>query len=484
MAFTDEELANSPWIITENGLALKGFETIPQPMSKPYPLSLWRIDETVNNGMPYHEFLPGLKRITLVPQTHFPDIHIYGSRASYEELEANGLAVLEITEGTVRHEKNGVYSANATVPVSDNGKWQYITGKAIVKIPIKRHDIISNQLFRIVIPEKIMEDDGSEYVKFEAAHIFYDMSGKLLDDVRVVSKNANDAITHIMESVYGGWDASENDFSFSTDINRSSTAYYDGVSLTAALIGEDNSIINRWGGSLYRDNYHFSINSKMQNCRETGVISYSNNMKAITFTADYSECITRLIAVDNFEHRKVIVNPDVTSAEFPHHITKKVRFFYEEDNLAQFEEDAQAYFDNFKQPNINIKVKIAELPDTPEYEGFKNLRDFEVGDKVIIYHKNLDINYGNLEIIVTEMDIKTLEKTSVEIGNFKNAVNRTEFMAHTVSTSATAADKQTAAMKSQLDDVTFATYIPTPIATVDGRLLTTSDGKYLLYKKG
>ncbi len=144
----------------------------------------------------------------------------------------------------------------------------------------------------------------------------------------------------------------------------------------------------------------------------------------------------------------------------------------------------QAYFDNYKQPDVNIGVTFADLTDDERYTDFLGLADFEVGDRIIVYHSDLDIIFGNLEIISKEYDVTGGRTASIEIGTFKNAISRAAFMSDTASTgSRSAADKQIAATQNQLNEVAFSVYVPTPLLTADGDYLMTSDGYYLLYKK-
>ena len=433
------------WKIIENELTNTEFSDDPDFFTVSKPDTLWRIDELIDGGTPFLPLFAELEKIALVPATHYPELRIYNPRAKYEELQKNGISILSAIEGKVRQEKNGMYLLSAKMLYDE--KTAEIKGKSIVKVPIKYHDEIKNQLFRVNIPEKNMDESGIETIEIEAPHIFYDLADKCLDDVRPTNLACQAALEYIYNGVFGGWQDGENEFVFSSDIYEKSTSYFEGVSLAGAIIGEDNSIINRYGGALYRDNFSFSINREMQGHKETGVIEYANNMKSIEFAADYSECITQLIAKDNFGNRKIITNENVPSEEFPHHITKAVTFVYDEENRIQFESDALAYYDNYKQADVNIKVNIADLPDTDIYKGFKQLEDFEVGDKVIVYHKNLGINFGNLEIISTVQDITTLRKTEVEIGTFKNAISRDRFMPDTATTSP---DKQAEANANEI----------------------------------
>lgn len=470
------------WYIDDGDITHTEFiEPSGAAMSAPYPSSLWRIDPMVNNGIPYHDLLPGVETINLWAQSTDDYIHIYDSRET--DFTGNGYAIIEPIECEVRHEKNGMYEASMTVHIDDYGKFDYLRNNALLKIPIRYHDETIYQIFRIYSVAKKMDSSGNLRIEIAAKHIFYDLNDRLLIDCRPTGKNGKDAINWIMDGAYGVSGQYDVDFSFTSDISKISTAYYENVSVTAALLGTDNSFVNRWGGSLYRDNNYFSINSEMENSRQTGYIRYAHNMIEIDFTVDYSECITYLIAEDNFGNKTTVVNESVPNAVFPHHRYKYVKFNYDTEDIEQFRADVQSYFDNYKNGAVNIKVKFADLTDVELYKDFLQLADFEVGDKVIVYHEELDINYSNLEIISKTYNVNDRQSADIEIGSFKNAISRSAFMSGTVSSGSSAADKQMQAMQSQLDEVAFDTYITTPITTIDGKYLTTVNGKYLVYKE-
>ena len=254
-----------------------------------------------------------------------------------------------------------------------------------------------------------------------------------------------------IDGAYGGYVDNDVKFSCSSDISTLSTAYYENQSVVSALLGSDNAFVNRWGGCLYRDNFYFSINKDMEYRRETGVIRYKSNMIEIEFSVDYSECITYLVAVDNFGNRKTVKNSAVPSKQFPHHKYKFVKFRYDVEDVEQFGADAQAYYENYANGAVNIKVKFANIYGNELYEDYLQLADYEVGDRVIVYHADLDINYGNLEIIAKTYDVVNETAVDIEIGTFKNAISRTEYMSNTASTGGQSAeDKQMAAMQAEI----------------------------------
>ena len=346
-------------------------------------------------------------------------VHIYAAYGA--DTESNGLAIIHPISGTVRMEKNSVYDAEFTTDADIHGKFRYVQIGALAKIPVRYHGRITKQLFRIYDTDNGTEASGRSTVKAKAKHIFYDLTASMLTDCRPTQLAGADAIAWMLNGVHGG---AVTAYTFASDIERMSTAYYQNVNLVAALLGADNAFVTRWGGALYRDNYYFSLHEEMEGCMSTGVIRYGYNMQSISFKINDSKCITDLIAEDNFGNTVEIHNPDVPSQRFPLHRYGYTKFQYDEEDVEQLRTDAQAYFDKYAEPTVSIKVKIADLHDVELYKDFINLAAYEVGDRVVIYHSELGISYKNLEIIAKTYDFVNDITTSTEIGSFRDAIIR------------------------------------------------------------
>lgn len=471
------------WVIQNGKLTNTEFIEMPEsPLTAPYTASVWRIDPLVNNGRPYHDNMIGLPKLNVYIEPSEPLIHVYSPLET--DFEHNGLAIIDASECEVRHEENGMYAVTMTVPLDSNGKHKHLKKWAYMRIPIKYHGRINNQLFYIKEVNRAMDSAGNCTIQLEIEHVFYLLANYCYYNKSFKGLTGQEAL-NTMISQYGMYNENSLNIPFSatSDILKYRTAVYHDISPVNALLGADNCFINLYGGKLYRDNFRFSINEEMESYKTTGVISYGYNMTEIEFTEDVSECVTWLRAYDNFGNSKIIQRNDIPNETMPHHIYKVVQFSYSENDREQFERDAQDYFDKYSVPQVNIKVKFAELTDYELYKDFLDLADFEVGDKVIIYHKDLDINYGNLEIISKTYDVVNKKTLEIEIGSFKNSVARSAYMGGTISTGASATDKQLNALQSQINEVAFDAYIQTPITTIDGKYLTTADGKYLIYVK-
>lgn len=425
------------WYINDYGeLDNDKFLEITEPMSNPYPHALWRIDSSVDDGLPYNELLLDIQRvnINIYPQPVPPRIHVFPSQET--DFSGNGLAIIDFTSCHVRQEKNGMYEIELTAPVDE--KTVYLKKQTVLKIPVPYRDSYTMQLFRVYAVKKSDNDSETGRITLNLRHIFYDISRFTYGQISIENKSGQDALNQMLGGGWFGIQTETMPFTATSNISTQLSEEYEYVTVTAALIGEENSFINRWGGELFRDNFRFSINSIMENSQTSGVIRYATNMTEIEFTEDDSELLTDLIAWDNFGQKKTISNPDIPTDEIPHRIYKCVHFNYAKLNTAQFESDAQKYFDTYSQTQVNIRAKLAQLPNTELYAGFRGLNNYEVGDRIIVYHSDLDIYYSNLEIISREFDVvirgdnAVAENVDIEIGTFKNAISRSAYMSETV----------------------------------------------------
>ena len=450
------------WVIIDNQLTNTEFIAMPEkPFVGDSPFTMWRIDPNINNGMPFSPLMIGLRAIQMYIQPSRPLIHAYSSREV--NFNSNGYAIIEPIRCEIHHEENGVYEATFETFCDRYGKYTYLRKQAQVKIPMRYHGETIYQIFRIRQYRRTMDAAGNYRITATAQAKFYDLSRRLIQDCRPTQLAGNAALEWLFtHGWYGGNDNTE--FLYSSDIPQARTAYYQNCTVTAALLGVDQCFVNRWGGRLYRDNNYFSINTEMEGCQKSGIIMYSYNMTEIDFEEDDSELITILEAEDNFGNRLTLTNPNVPTDDIPHHIYGYAQFTYETEDVTAFQADAQAYFDEHKQSRVNITVRFANLSDLQKYSQFLQLDDFEVGDKVTIYHKDLDIYYSNLEIISKTFDVVAQKTMEIQIGSFKNAITRRAYMADTVSSGGSVGDKSTAALSQDI----YAANTNTMAASISG----------------
>lgn len=398
-------------------------------LSAPYPSSLWM---QIPGGLPYKTCWPSF--YTASPPVHQSDyICVYDLRCDQLDFDNNGLCILMPTVCEITEELNGQYELYMEHPIDEDGRW-----KTLLELNIVKAD---GQLFRIYRKNTSMSSDGSKLRTVYARHIFYDLNDKLLEDVRPENKNGQDFISWIMTNMFNedpGHYYPFYDYSWYSDIKKTATAYYVGVSPVAALIGEDNCFLNRIGGELYRDNFYFSINERKEKSVEDAFnISYGIDMIDVEEDIDYSDLITHLRAKDNFGQSFAVSY--VGTPRLHHNITKLVQFNYESGDFDAFAEDASSYFKMYSSPKINYKVTYANLQNCELYKDFIDLKHCNVGDTGKIFCEELGIETLQ-KVIKKTVDCLTGDVISIELGNLNSSLTRSDKFSSTIS-SGSAAEK-------------------------------------------
>lgn len=416
----------------------------PNGLCAPYPSRMMCVDGVTNDGYPYR-----LKNYAPRPVVTRPQrLHLIRVYAPDEtDFSTNGIRILQPLSCTVTEDLNGAFEADLEIPIDPDGDWSAVQRHALLAIPVRRREIISMQLFRVCQFCNTMQADGSMRRTAYLRSIFYDLNDVLLDDTRPTDLDAHHAIRWVMEHPYTSISAPDtvaSRFETYSDIDKINTAYYMGISVTAALIGEDNCILNRWGGELYRDNYYFSICSRREGSRDNCFdIAYGVDMTEIEEDIDYSDYASHLVADCNLFPRITMTyyNPAVSK---PHHTVRYVRFNYDTATLEQYREDVASYFDTIKYPSVNYRVSFANLRNQPLYEGFLGLQHCEVGDTGTITNRAIDISTTQ-QIIKRVYDPLTDTVVSVELGNTRGSITKKSVYSNTITSGQSPIEKQLAA---------------------------------------
>lgn len=245
-------------------------------------------------------------------------------------------------------------------------------------------------------------------------HLFYDADNYLIADSYVVNKNCNDALDHLNN-------ATDNPSPFSTLSNIQTINSFRCVrqSLAEAI----NTVLERWGGHLVRDNWNIRIMDSIG--QDNGVtIQYKKNLKEITVDYDWSAVVTKLMPVgkDGLLLDDLYVSSE-TQYEIP--FTKTVSFEqeisedyfkYEDGNVDEeayhqaliddLRLQAQTYVDENCIPKVNYTLKanmekITDVGDTVE------VIDERLGISIVthvlsyvydcILEKYVEVEFGNAQ---------------------------------------------------------------------------------------
>ena len=336
---------------------------------------------------------------------------------------------------------NGTWAAQVVHPIDDEGRWKSIVENAVIKMPTWVNDA---QLFRVV---KVTIDENE--VTADCDPVFYDAMGELfLIDVRPENRTAQNALDYLKASATCKSESVRSKYTFNTSLKTTATAYYQNRNMLEALIGSDNSFINRWGGEAYFDNYTIKFNSRIGSTTAIE-LRYGKNIQAdgISETIDFSDVATAIYAQgSNGAYptrngaRAVWYSPLRDSYPVDHYKTATLsKYRLAGDTSASSDEDVvicnttdelatamdadvKALFDNgADKPKVTIDVKMALIENTEEYKEYASLEKVHLGDTVRLRHSKLGITQ-DARIISIVWDAINNIASEVTIGEQKTEV--------------------------------------------------------------
>lgn len=352
-------------------------------------------------------------------------IQIY--KAENTDYEKNGDMTLFPREAYVHPVLNGAWEAYLEHPIDTEGRWEYLTEDAVVKMP----SFNGKQLFRIKNVKK--SDSG---IECDMDPIFFDAAGDcFLEDVRPTGKTGQEALD-IMT-------ASNKKYKGKSDITTGSTAYYEYKNLLEAISGDDdNSFLNRWGGEVLYDNYTVTVNERVGG--DYGVsLLYGKNIQIDGFTQqiDTTNIITRIYpkAYDGYKMsgKGYVDSPLIGSYPTIHAVAitfDEIRM--RDDTTTEVDDDIilcesqeeldaalkqkceEQYAAGVDKPEVTIKADTVLLEYTQAYQDLQSLEKISLGDTVHCKHTKLNI-VTDARVIELYYDSIRQRNSSVVIGDFK-----------------------------------------------------------------
>lgn len=244
-------------------------------------------------------------------------------------------------------------------------------------------------------------------------HVFYDSKNYLIQDSYVVDKDCNDALDHLNSAT-----DTTSPFTTLSDITNINTFRCVRKSLYEAI----QTVIERWGGHLVRDNFTIKIMSSIG--QDNGVtIRYGKNLKSITCESNWDNVVTKLMPVgkDGILLNALDDTQDVyvySGVEYPIPFTKTISFeqsinsedyeteeAYQQALLDDLRIQAEDYvnINCYPQTNYTLKANIDKVTD--------------IGDVIEVDDERLGIIVLT-NVISYDYDCILEKYTELEFGNF------------------------------------------------------------------
>ena len=314
--------------------------------------------------------------------------------------ESNGDIVIQPTKARVHNSDNGEYYLELVCSADYN---DFVKANNIIVAPTPN----GAQAFRI---REITKNKNRLEVK--APHVFYDADNYVIADSYAVQMSCMDALNHFN-------DATDNTspFTMFSDIMDLRSFRCVRKSLTECI----NTVIERWGGHLKRDNWDISILSHTG--QDNGItIEYKKNLKELTATYDWSGVVTKILPVgkdgilldelylysekqyDIPFTQSISFEQDIDEEDYPNEAAYK-RALKED-----LKKQAENYLAVYSVPIVNY-----ELKGNPE-------KVTDIGDTIEVKDERIGVDVLT-EVISYEYDAIMERYVELEFGNFTNTLS-------------------------------------------------------------
>lgn len=426
-------------------------------MVKPYPASLWRVEEGWNDGYLFHRLQRDIRFLNLYPELRENVIRVFDKMEPQSGFTSNGLAILHPTSCISLHNDDR-WDIKLKHPIDEWGKWKSLLVVNILKV--------GGQLFRIKRQKPYIDSSGA-YIEVEAKHITTDLADECCKDSEFEGGTASDFVAWAKRNVMHWEDERYADpYQFNISAAYEGTLQsetYPPATLLGLLVGLDNSLLSMTGGELYRDNFIITIAPRMTGAKDNAFyLRYSLDMVEISQEVDYSDFCTLLYCYDNWGSVWAISYAGTVQHAVHHQITKIVKFNYSEYDWDRFSADCDAAKEQYFAPKVTYKLKMAALRNDPKYAEFLNLQNYRYGDSGTIYCPELDIETTQ-KIIEVEKNELTGEIISITLGNMRNSFTRPTYKGSTISSGYSVDDKNAVAMQRLLVGSNIASLQKFPI---------------------
>lgn len=314
----------------------------------------------------------------------------------------NGLKILHPTKAEIYIEDNGDYYIDVESSIDD---LEYLQEGMIIRAATRWGE----QGFRLTNPVR-----KNNKISVKGYHLWKDSSKYIIFNSYVENKNCNDALDHLNSACDVG-----TPFTTISDITTINSTRIVRQSLEEAIA----TVIEKWGGHLYRDNWVIGVKSKIGEDRGI-TIKYGKNSTNIEANEDWSNVVTKIMPVG---YDGITLPEKYLEAETQYSVpyTKVIKFEqdinqdgykdekgnlkeeeYKEALIEDLRNKAKSYLNENQYFKCNYKVKA-------HIEGV-----IDLGDVIVVEHKRLGINLTT-NVISLKYDCIRDKYIEIEFGNFK-----------------------------------------------------------------
>ncbi len=307
---------------------------------------------------------------------------------------SNGDAVVNATRAVIHKVDNGDYYIELECGLD---YIDYVKPNNLIVAPTPQ----GYQAFRIQAPVETTRTK----IRVKAWHVYYDSENYLIADTFIVDKNCNAALDQLNEHT-------DNPSPFTTLSDVQTIRSFRCV--RKSLFEAVNTVLERWGGHLVRDNFNLQIRNVIG--QDNGVIiQYKKNLKSITVSEDWSAVCTKLLPVgkDGYLLDELYLYSE-TQYSIPYTRTVSFNQEIEQDDYP----DEASYLEALREDLIaqgTAYLKVSQYPKI-NYTLSANMEKItDVGDIVEVQDERLGVSL-TASVLSFDYDCILEKYTQVEFG--------------------------------------------------------------------
>lgn len=343
------------------------------------------------------------------------------------DYEFDGDVTLVPTKAIFNITMNGICEIEIDHPYDKEGRWKIINGNGVIKAPTPYS---KGQLFPIYNIDKTMLTTG---LKIKARHIFFDLYYSTTEDIRAVNCNCQRALNILFNGTK---------FTGHSNIKKINTCYFVKQNRIEAINGsnKDNTIINRWGGEIFLDNFNVYINESIGEDKGLEIL-YGTNMLDLGLKENRKDIVTRIkpvafngrmlpeLFIDSplINRYRIVYEKyiEFSNLKFKGDLQNEsedtedgnIIFETKEELYNALREECKRLFENgIDKPKITGNVKVAALSNTEKYKFVKDLVNINLGDTLTAKHLDLNIDI-KVRCVGYKWDILKEKYIDVTIGD-------------------------------------------------------------------
>ncbi|HHS5868661.1 TPA: phage tail spike protein [Enterococcus faecalis] len=337
-----------------------------------------------------------------------------------KDFTTNGLGrLIDATRCEITEEANGKYELEMDYPAISRFSDYFENG---YQIKAKPNDLEEYHIFEI---KQTFKDTFTNGIVIYAQSRTYKLGNRQVRLVTVDNRNGSEAMKLIEQNM-----DEPCDIKLHSDINTASSTIFEARNVLNCIAGEQGSLLQYWGGEIKREPFKLSL-LRRRGRDNVGTVRYGKDLKGLTIKFDWQSIVTKVLPFAELQSgadgtsQRIYGNAVKSEyiSKYPDVYAQYVQFTEEQGvkDLASLNKVAGKYFTTLypgsDKPKVSIELEIEKLTDSEEAKEFAKMRNYNLFDTFIVYHKlyDIDIQTKVTGIVYDALAEKTIKITAGDI---------------------------------------------------------------------